>query len=70
LPRGGTRINVVDLFIKAKLVASKSEARRLIEQGGLSVDEVVIKSPEFEVAVGSGSVLKRGKRGFAQVVFR
>ncbi|MFA6533605.1 MAG: tyrosine--tRNA ligase [Patescibacteria group bacterium] len=67
LKKSETEINVVDLFMKAGLVTSKNEARRLIEQGGLSIDGAIIDSPEFEVTVQAGSMLKKGKRHFAQV---
>lgn len=62
------KINVVDLFMKAGLVQSKTDARRLIEQGGLSVDGAVVKSADLEVSVSDGSVLKKGKRFFAQII--
>jgi len=70
LKKSEQEINVVDLFIKAKLVASRSEARRLIAQKGLSIDDEIIRDPEFEVTVREGSVLRRGKRHFAQVIFK
>lgn len=58
----GTRL--LDLIVEEKLAASKSEARRLIEQGAVKLDESVISSLEATVAVG---VLKVGKRKFVRI---
>jgi len=60
-------MNVVDLFVAAKLVASKSEVRRLIGQGGLSVDGQVVAKADQAISIKDGMVLKKGKRGFAKV---
>lgn len=62
--------NVVDLFVSVGLVASKSEARRLIEQKGLAIDDVVVTDAEANVTVTNGSVLRKGKRHFVKVVVR
>ena len=48
---------------------SRSEARRLIEQGGVSLDEVALGMSEHDVAVErvDGAVLKVGKRRFRRL---
>ncbi len=61
------KINVVELFLEAGLVKSKGEARRLIQQNGLSIDEVAVTDFEAEVEIKSGMVLKRGKRQFVEI---
>ena len=48
-------------------VKSVSEARRLIEQGGVSVDGEKHKDPAFTVPVANEAVLKVGKRFWAKV---
>lgn len=64
-------INIVDLLVEVKLASSKSEARRLIEQGGVKVDGEVIKDINMEVEITAGGVLiQKGKRGFARVVLK
>jgi tyrosyl-tRNA synthetase len=49
----------------AGLVASRSEGRRLISQGGLKVDGVTVR--EEELALAPGSVVQAGKRKWARV---
>ena len=41
------KISVIDILVKAGLAKSKSEARRLIEQGGVSVNDEKVKSLDF-----------------------
>lgn len=61
--RGGT---VLDAIIEAAFASSKSEARRLVLQGGVKVDGAVVKDPAQELPVGA-SVLQVGPRRFATV---
>jgi len=62
-------INIVELLVECDLVASKGEARRLIEQGGIKVDGEVVKSIDKKVEITKKSVLvQRGKRQFVKVV--
>ena len=66
-------INILDLLVRTSLAPSKSEARRNVQQGGVSVDgekitdvnEVVAKSV---IAEKGGIVLKRGKKAFRKVI--
>ena len=44
-------INIIDAMIKASLCASRGEARRLIEQGGVSVDDVKVTAPQHIIPV-------------------
>ena len=65
-------IDVVTLVFKSGLVSSKSEGRRAIEQGGVTVDgeKVVDIKQAFsaERFTGEGVVVKRGKKNFRRVV--
>jgi len=54
--------NLVDLIASAGLAASKSEARRLIEQGGVKLDGVTVESVTHIVEVREPAVLQVGKR--------
>ncbi|MCK5445647.1 MAG: tyrosine--tRNA ligase, partial [Rhodospirillaceae bacterium] len=62
-------INVVDLFVEAKMCASKKEARRLIEQGGAKLDGVSIASVDQSVSIDDvgdeGLKLSAGKKRHA-----
>jgi tyrosyl-tRNA synthetase len=49
------------------LVASTSEARRLISQGGVEVDRARVADPNFELAPGRGYLIQVGKRRRLQV---
>lgn len=62
-------IKLVDLLHEAGLAKSKGEARRLIEQGGIKLDEKVISDVNFEAFIGAqGLLLQRGKRQFLRIV--
>jgi tyrosyl-tRNA synthetase len=60
-------LNVVDLMLAAGTVGSKREARRLIEQGGVTLDGEVVESSETVVAPGQAQVLQVGKRRFVKL---
>jgi len=59
------------VLVLAGLAPSNSEARRLIQQGGVKVDEAAIRDPLAAVPAGAGTVLlvQVGKRRFARLVF-
>jgi tyrosyl-tRNA synthetase len=59
--------NIVDLITQAGLAASKSEARRLIQQGGVRVDSQQVESIETVVEPNVGMVVQVGKRKFMRV---
>lgn len=58
--------NIVDILVETSLASSKSEARRLIEQGGIKVDGQVIKDLDYKLSVSS--IVQKGKRDFVKVV--
>jgi len=62
--KGSTKL--VDALVESNLVTSKSDARRQIEQGGVKVDEDVVKDVNTEVK--KGSVIQKGKRHFVKLV--
>jgi tyrosyl-tRNA synthetase len=51
---------VAQLFLDATLVTSKSEARRLVAQKGLSINGQPVTSPDDKLAPTDGMVLQRG----------
>jgi tyrosyl-tRNA synthetase len=63
-------ISVVALMVRAGFASSNSEARRLIEQGGVRVDDRRVANPSEEIAPRDGMVLRVGKRRFARVLVR
>ncbi len=60
-------INVVELVMATGQVSSKSEARRLIQQGGQMVGEKKIESIDELIKPEEGMVIRMGKRRFAKV---
>ncbi|MDO4293727.1 MAG: tyrosine--tRNA ligase [Eubacteriales bacterium] len=65
-------IDILGLLVKSGLSASRSEARRSVEQGGVSVDgEKVTDIKQLyagEQLAGDGITLKRGKKSFKKIV--
>jgi tyrosyl-tRNA synthetase len=57
--------DLAELLVETELAASKSEARRLIEQGGVRLNQNVVK--DAQVSVNSGDVLQAGKRRFIKL---
>jgi len=60
-------ITLVDLLVEADLVTSKSEARRLIEQGGVKINEVRKSDPTETIAITDGMVVQVGPRRFVRI---
>lgn len=58
---------ICDLLVEAKLCTSKSEARRLVEQGGVSVDSNKITNPSEVIKINDGMVIKKGKKTFIKI---
>lgn len=67
---GSSSIPVIDVYVKSGFVSSKSEIRRLIEQGGCSVDGVKITDVNAVITKDKDKsyiLLKKGKKGFLKV---
>lgn len=58
--------NIVLILVESKLVSSKSEARRILDHGGVKIDGKVVK--EINYVVPSGSVLQKGKIKFLKIL--
>ena len=67
-------IDLISVLCKSGLVASRSEGRRAIEQGGVTVgsDKVADIKAVFgkDTFAGEGVVVKRGKKNFRKVILR
>ena len=60
-------IGLLDLLVNAKFVQSKGEARRLIDQNGLSIDGEVIKDATMIISknqLSDGLLFKKGKKNY------
>ena len=58
---------IVDLLVASELCASKSEARRLVEQGGVSVDGEKVSNPNEMISLAEPRKVKKGKKVFLKV---
>lgn len=61
-------MNICDLLVAVQLCSSKSEARRLVEQGGVSVDDNKITSPSEVIEIKDKVIIKKGKKTFLKVI--
>lgn len=65
----GKKQNVLDILVESKLTSSKSEARRLIDGGGVKVNGHAIEGYDVEIIPGKkGVIIQKGKRHFIKVV--
>jgi tyrosyl-tRNA synthetase len=67
VPADGGTIGIVKLLTEAGLVSSNSEARRMVDQGAVSVDGNKIADPNALVNLDRSAIVKVGKRRFARV---
>jgi len=65
LPAEG--IGLIDLIVKAGFASSNGEARRLIQQGGVRIDDEQLKEIQASIAPVDGMILRVGKRKFARL---
>ncbi len=62
------KMNIVALIMAAGFAKSNSEARRLVEQAAVSIDDAKITDFKADVDLQSGQVLQVGKRRFGKIV--
>ena len=60
-------MSITALVSRAGFAPSNREARRLVEQGGVSVDGQKVADPRARVRLAEGAVLKVGSRNFARI---
>ena len=60
-------IDILELLLKTKFVKSKSEARRLIEQKGVKIDNQVQSDWRKTISPKKGMVVQVGKRKFLKI---
>ena len=65
------KIGVLDMMVKAGLIASKGEGRRLIQQGGVSIADAKITDPAYMLSAedfANEIILKKGKKVYHKFV--
>lgn len=67
-------IDILSILVKSGLVASRSEARRAVEQGGVAIENEKVsdikQSFAGEQLAGEGIIVRRGKKNFKKVVLK
>ena len=65
-------IGILSLMVKAGLAASNGEARRLVQQGGVSVNDAKVIDPTLTIAAADfgddGLIIKKGKKVYHKVI--
>lgn len=68
------RIDMISVLCKTGLVASRSEGRRAIEQGGVTLENEKVTDVKAafgkDTFAGEGAVVKRGKKNFRRVILK
>ena len=67
------KIDIMSLLVKAGLCTTKSDARRNVQQGGITVDDVKVTdiAQSYDAAaLSKGLVLRRGKKNYNKVLMK
>ncbi len=64
------KIGILDVLVKTKLAPSRSEARRLVQQGGISVNDEKVADPNAQLSIDGEAVVKKGKKIFHKVIIK
>lgn len=65
---GGAPVGILRLLTETGMASSNSDARRLIDQGGVSIDGQRIADQTAQIDAARGVILKVGKRKFVRVI--
>ena len=65
-----TSINILDLLVESKITESKSEARRLVIQNGISVNKEKVTDVDESFDTSNDLVIQKGKKTFIKVIFK
>lgn len=61
-------IGILDLLVKSGLTTSKGEGRRLITQGGISINDEKISDPNELISIDEFVIIKKGKKVFHKIL--
>jgi tyrosyl-tRNA synthetase len=67
----GNKIDLVSLLVKLEMSPSKSESRRLIKQGGISINKEKTSDENLELSskeLSKGLIIKKGKKIYKKVI--
>jgi tyrosyl-tRNA synthetase len=60
-------IGLLNLMVQAGLAKSNGEARRLVKQGAVKINDEKVSDERAQIVPENGMIIRSGKRGFAQV---
>jgi len=60
--------NIIDILHSSGMIKSRSEARRLLEQGAIDIDDVKLQGDDINFSPHSGNIIKVGKRRFLRLL--
>lgn len=63
----GKKLNILDLLVKTNLASSKSEAKRLVLQRGVKIDDQTQKDWRETIEIKKGKTLQIGRRKFVKI---
>ena len=64
------KIGLLNLLVKTKLCPSVSEARRLVQQGGITVNNEKVSDPKTFLSIDGEVIIKKGKKIYHKVVMK
>ena len=64
----GEKMKLVKIMAQAGVAKSNSEARRLIQQGAVEIDQKPVKDVDLEISATGSFILRVGKKRFVQVI--
>lgn len=60
-------LNILDLLVKLKMAPSKAEARRLIQQKGVKIDDKIVENWKKVIKIKGETIVQVGKRRFVKI---
>jgi len=63
-------IGLLSLMVQASLAKSNGEARRLIKQGAVKINDEKITDERAQIVPEDGMVIRSGKRGFSKIIIK
>lgn len=59
--------DIIDALVGAKICKSKSEARQVIDQGGVKINEKKVEAGDYSASLKSGDIVQKGSRWFVKI---
>ena len=61
-------IGLLNLLVKSGLAPSVSEARRLVQQGGITVNDEKMTDPKAQIKLEGDMIVRKGKKAFKKII--